>query len=122
MHLRSASAYKNAYVAAAPTHRILDDLFARLLRDLHEGEAALRAGQTRPRIDALAHAVRVVEGLTSVLDVERAPEVASRIGALYDFVADRILRANTARSADEAVTALREAASIVETLRSSLPG
>ena len=122
MHLRSASAYKNAYVAAAPTHRILDDLFARLLRDLHEGEAALRANQTRARIDALAHAVRVVEGLTSVLDVERAPEVASRIGALYDFVADRILRANTARSTDEAVTALREAASIVETLRSSLPG
>ena len=121
MHLRSASAYKNAYVSAAPSHRILDDLFARLLRDLTEAEQALRGGEVRKRIDALAHASRIVEGLASVLDVERAPEVATRIGALYDFVADRILRANPGSSPEASITALREAASVIETLRSTLP-
>lgn len=114
-----ASAYRNlaleSSVQQASPHGLVSMLFDGAVSALHEGRAAMAAGDPAAKGRALTRAIRIVdEGLKASLDPSGG-ELTQRLSALYEYVARQILAAsarNDAALLDEAealLTPLKDA-------------
>ena len=92
----SLSQYVTAGVETSSPARIVVQLYQRAIRDLRTAEDALARNELKAKGEALNHAHAVVTELQATLDAEPAPDLAAKLEALYDFVLDRIVRANSA--------------------------
>jgi flagellar secretion chaperone FliS len=94
MYARAARSYKSVYLESASPSRLIDEMYARLLRDLAHGRTGLKAGDPGQRGEALGHALEIVGALNAALDRRLAPQLCSELGALYLFVMEKLSRAN----------------------------
>lgn len=96
MHARAANAYRRVDLESAPKTQIVERLFERCVRDIAAARAAIEAQDIRGKAVALDHALQIVVELKASLDVTAAPELCANLAALYDFVTERLIAANTA--------------------------
>jgi flagellar protein FliS len=99
-------------VNTASPGRLLVLLYDRLVRDLVQGEEALRADDRTDASANLLHSQEIVLELRTTLDVE-AWEGGPGLASLYGFLLTELIAANVGRDADR-VAACR---AIVEPLR-----
>ena len=96
MNARAANAYRRVDLESAPKTQIVERLFDRCVRDIASARAAIEARDIRGKAVALDHALQIVVELKASLDVAAAPELCANLAALYDFVSERLIEANTA--------------------------
>jgi flagellar biosynthetic protein FliS len=94
MYARAARSYRNVYLESASPARLIEEMYARLERDLDELRTALADGDVARRGAAASHALAVVGALASALDRKLAPELCDDLGRLYCHVMACITRAN----------------------------
>lgn len=95
MHARAANAYRKVDLASAPKPQILERLFDRFLIDLEQARAAIERKDIQAKANAIDHALRIVVELAASLDHTAAPALCANLAALYHFVTDRLIAANT---------------------------
>jgi flagellar protein FliS len=95
MHARAANAYRRVDLESAPKTQIVERLFDRCVRDVADARAAIERRDIQAKAKALDHALQIVVELKASLDVPAAPELCANLAALYDFVAERLIQANT---------------------------
>jgi flagellar protein FliS len=113
MYARATQAYKNVYLESASPGRLIEEMYARLMRDIADGRAGMQARDAGARGAALGHAVDIVGALNAALDRRLAPDLCAQLTPLYDFVMQRLTRANM----HDDVRALAEAEQVVSMLR-----
>lgn len=114
MTIDPRKAYLDAAVSTAGSDRLLIMLLSRLELDVRRAMDAQRAGDQPAAHRQLLHAQDIVLELRSTLDVD-AWTGAAALGALYDWLAMRLVRANLER--DVAIT--ETCLSLVEGLTST---
>jgi flagellar protein FliS len=95
MLARAANAYRRVDLESAPKTQILERLFDRCLADIAAARTAIEARDVKTKAQMLDHALQIVVELKASLDVSAAPELCANLAALYDFVAERLIDANT---------------------------
>ena len=99
-------------VATASPARLVTMLYDRLMRDLEQGEAALRRGEAAAAGQALGHAQEIVLELRASLQVD-VWEGGPRLAALYSWVLGELMKANMKGD----VRRVRDCRQVVEPLR-----
>ncbi len=97
--------YNSDAVTTASPSRLVVMLYARLVKDLHAAGTAIPLGQIEVAHGALLHAQEVVAELAASLDLQRWPE-GEPLAALYDFLRDRLVRANVTKDVGFVVESL----------------
>lgn len=98
--------YRSASVQTASPARLLVMLMERLVLDCVRGLKALESGQRAESHREFLHAQRILEHLSSTLDVEGMP-AGEQLLALYDWTSQQLVKANVygdRRAAMEALT------------------
>jgi flagellar protein FliS len=95
MHARAANAYRRVDLESAPKTQIVERLFDRCVRDIAAARAAIAVRDIHGKAAALDHALQIVVELKASLNPAAAPELCVNLAALYDFVSDRLIDANT---------------------------
>lgn len=113
MNSRAARAYKRVSIESASPARILDEIYARLQRDMADACRAIEQGDAAKKGMALGHALRIVAELSATLDHDKAPAVCANLASLYEFVEIRLASANVSMRTEP----IREAARVVDLLR-----
>jgi flagellar protein FliS len=107
--------YRTSRTETASPVQVLVQLYDAALRYLREVDTAIEARDPKRKGVAIAKAHAIVVELQATLDHDKAPELCERLHALYDFCLTRIATANSRWDA----SAAREAANVLETLRSA---
>ncbi|MCX7945896.1 MAG: flagellar export chaperone FliS [Hydrogenophilus sp.] len=82
-------------VQTADPHRLILMLFDGALMAMAQAELAIEQRNIPQRAAAINKAVAIIiEGLKASLDMEAGGELADRLSALYDYIAERLLHAN----------------------------
>lgn len=82
-------------VAAADPHQLVLMLFDGALLALVDARQHMTRHETAAKGQALSKAITIIEnGLKASLDIKAGGELGVRLGALYDYMCDRLLRAN----------------------------
>jgi len=115
MSARALNIYQRVNQETASPVRLLDQLYARLLRDIDDAAAMIAAKEVGAKGAAISHAIAIVSELVAGLDFGLAPEMCAGLKKLYDFVSDRLTEANMRIDAKP----LGEARKIVVVLRQS---
>ena len=113
MYGQALKRYRQVDLESAPKTQILDKLYGRFQRDVDDAKAAIADGDVKARTAAIEHASLIVIELVAALDHGVAPELCANREALYDFVQNRLSRAN----AENEPAPLDEAAHIMSDLR-----
>ncbi|HEX3762591.1 MAG TPA: flagellar export chaperone FliS [Kofleriaceae bacterium] len=95
MLARAANVYRRVDLESAPKTQIVERLFDRCVRDIAAARTAIEARDIHAKAAALDHALQIVVELKASLDVAAAPELCANLGALYDFVSEQLIDANT---------------------------
>lgn len=95
--------YLQDSVATASPGKLLVMLYDRLVKDLVQGEEALRAGDRELANDKLNHGQEIILELRTTLDVE-AWSGAPGLASLYGYLLTELIGANIARDADRVAT------------------
>jgi flagellar biosynthetic protein FliS len=113
MHAHELNMYKKVYVESAPPVRLLDELLARLLRDIDEAQQQLATRNVVKKVEAINHALAIVTELSAALDPTAAPELCANLGGLYEFVTAKLIESNLNLSSEPLVAA----AKVIDTLK-----
>ena len=82
-------------VHAADPHKLILMLFEGALLALADGKRHMQQRQIAAKGQSLSKAIMIIEnGLKASLDVKAGGELGERLAALYDYMCDRLLRAN----------------------------
>ena len=92
---RAANLYRRVDLESAPKTQIDESLFERFLVDLLAARAAIETRDITKKAAALDHALQIVSELRASLDFTAAPELCTNLAALYDFVTERLITANS---------------------------
>jgi len=92
---RAANLYRRVDLESAPKTQIVERLFDRFLVDLLAARAAIETRDITKKAAALDHALQIVSELRASLDFTAAPELCTNLAALYDFVTERLITANS---------------------------
>lgn len=108
---QAASAYQRINVETSmhtiDQYQIVSLLFDGLLESLASARGALARGDVAAKCNAIAKALRILqEGLMTGLDTVDGGELASNLGALYDYCVKRLMLAN-ARNDDDLLQEVR---------------
>ena len=107
-----ASVGKQTSVATASPHDLILMLFDGAIVSIGTAAIAMDAKDTPTKGNAISKAIEIiVNGLKVSLDMNAGGELAQRLAALYDYMAERLLHANlhNSRAAlDEVGKLLRE--------------
>lgn len=95
MIARAVNAYRRVDLESAPKTQIVDRLFDRCVQDIAAARTAIELRDIHKKAAALDHALQIVVELKASLDVAAAPELCANLAALYDFVTERLIEANT---------------------------
>ena len=93
-------------IATASPARLLVMLYDKLVLDVTQGEAAIRAGDRQFASGRLMHAQEILGELLSTLDVT-AWEGAEGLAALYRFLLQELVQANIKQDAAKAASCRR---------------
>ena len=74
---------------------------------------AISRGNISEKGEALSAAIKIIDGLRASLDYEKGGEIASNLGAMYDYMERRLLEANTNSDA----TIVAEVVSLVKQVK-----
>lgn len=100
-------------VLNADPHRLIEMLYDGAATRLAQARTALREGRTSAKGEATGRTLRILEeGLKASLDA-RGGELAGNLRMLYEYMSQRLLRANAANSED----GYAEVAELLEGLR-----
>ncbi len=94
MNARALSMYQRVDQETAGPVRLLDQLYARLLRDIDDAAALILANDAGAKGAAISHAIAIVSELVSSLDFGANAALCTSLKRLYDFVSDRLTDAN----------------------------
>lgn len=82
-------------VPAADPHTLIVLLFEGAEAALHGAKAKMQANDIAGKGKAISHAIEIVSnGLRASLDMDSGGDMAERLAALYDYIAQRLLWAN----------------------------
>jgi flagellar protein FliS len=95
MLARAASVYRRVDLESAPKTQIVERLFDRCVRDIATARTAIETRDIHAKASAIDHALQIVVELKASLDVAAAPELCANLSALYDFVSEQLIEANT---------------------------
>jgi flagellar protein FliS len=95
MLARAANAYRRVDLESAPKTQILERLFDRCLADIAAAREAVIVKDIEKKAAMLDHAMQIVVELKASLDANAAPVLCANLAALYDFVTERLINANT---------------------------
>ena len=90
--------YNGDAVTTASPNRLVVMLYDRLLKDLNTAFTAVSGGNIELAHRSLLHAQDIVAELAGSLDLDMWPE-GSQLKALYDYLTDRLVRANVTKDA-----------------------
>ncbi len=113
MHARELNIYRKVFVESAPPDRLLDELLARLLRDIDEARTHILAKNIKAKAEAIDHGLRILTELGLALNADVAPELCANLAGLYDFTSRQLILANL----NLQVGPLEEATKLVGTIR-----
>jgi flagellar protein FliS len=111
MLARAANAYRRVDLESAPKTQILERLFDRCLADIAVARQAIEERDVKKKAQALDHALQIVVELKASLDSTAAPVLCENLGALYDFVTERLVSASltlTLPPLDQATRVMKE--------------
>lgn len=113
-----AAAYRKAgletQVDTASPHQIVIMLYEGALSAINTASLHMQAKRTKPKGDAISHAISIIDGgLRACLDYKAGGILAERLGALYEYMCNRLLHANLRN--DQA--ALDEVAGLLKELK-----
>ena len=100
-------------VSSSNPHNLVAMLFDGLLEKLAKASGAIARGNISEKGEALSAGIKIIDGLRASLDYEKGGEIASNLGAMYDYMERRLLEANT--SADAVIVA--EVVSLVKQVK-----
>lgn len=120
MERNYAEQYVQTNVATVPQERLIVLLYEGAIRFAQAAVVAIEQGDVPERGRQVDRAVRIVHELRSALDMEAGGEVAQRLAALYDFVADRLVSANAQASAPDVNAAIRVMSTLLVAWRRAL--
>ena len=106
------SPYFEQMILSASPIELIRLLYKRAISSVRDAREHLRAGRIAERSAAINKAYAVLLTLTESLRPEDAPEIAARLGALYDYMQRQLIEANF-KSAD---APLAEVLSLLSTL------
>lgn len=82
-------------VEAADPHKLVLMLYDGALLALTDARVHMINNQTAAKGQSLSKAILIIDsGLKASLDLKAGGEIGSRLGALYEYMCDRLLRAN----------------------------
>ena len=102
-----------ARVSSSDPHNLVVMLFDGLLEKLARAGGAISRGNISEKGEALSAAIKIIDGLRASLDYEKGGEIASNLGAMYDYMERRLLEANTNSDA----TIVAEVVSLVKQVK-----
>jgi len=106
-------------VESATPHKLILMLYDGALLSISTANAAMRDKNIPAKGAAVSKAIDIiVNGLKVSLDLEAGGELAARLDALYEYMADRLLYANLHNNA----AALEEVSSLLSSLREAWEG
>lgn len=114
MHARAAQTYRRVDLESAPKIQIVDQLFRRFALDAAQARTAIVARDVSRKAAAIDHALQIVIELHAALDHAAAPELASNLAALYDFVQCELTTASLQLDPDALDRAARVMAGVGE--------
>jgi flagellar protein FliS len=86
-------------VMGASPHRLIVLLYQGAREAITQSRMHLQQGNVAERGMAISKAIRIIEsGLQQSLNLEVGGDIAERLNALYDYMARRLLQANTNQS------------------------
>lgn len=101
-------------VDAAPPHKLVLMLFDGAISAVHMAKVHMEQGHISEKGASLSKAISLLtDGLKASLDMQAGGELAERLGALYDYMAQRLLWANL----NNEMAALDEVVSLLGELR-----
>lgn len=104
----------DAAVETADPHRLVLMLFDGALAAVSLAKLQIQSGDTPAKGASISKAIDLIQnGLHTSLDMDSGGELAERLAALYDYMAQRLLFANLKNS----VAALDEVAELLSSLR-----
>ena len=115
MYSRAAKAYKKTELNSASKAYILDRLYERMVLDFDDAYSAIEKEDISGRNEAIHHASRIITELKAALDFSVARELCENLNSLYTFVEDCL----TAATQETNPKALKDAKSVIESLRTS---
>lgn len=98
-------------VADASPHELIRLLMQGALDYITKAKGALQRGDIATKAQMVVYAVRIINGLSADLDIERGGEIASNLESLYDYMSRRLIEANVKNDPgllDEVASLLRE--------------
>jgi flagellar protein FliS len=113
MHARELNIYKKVFVESAPPDRLLDELLARLLRDIEDAKRHIATKNVKAKAESIDHGLRILTELSLALNPEVAPELCANLAGLYEFASRQLLSANIGME----LAPLEQAAKLVGTIR-----
>ena len=82
-------------VHAADPHKLILMLYEGALLALADAKRQMQQRETAAKGQSLSKAIMIIEnGLKASLDIKAGGELGERLAALYDYMCDRLLRAN----------------------------
>lgn len=107
--------YRSTEVSTASRLKLLIMLFEGAIRFINQAEEAMRTGEIPTKGVMIGKALAIVNELQSTLDHDQAPEIAANLERLYEFVQERLVRANIENQTQPLIQALR----VLKTLHSA---
>jgi len=104
--------YRQMDLTTASPQLLVAKLFGAAVRHTRRACELSSGGDRAERSRAISKALSIVDELRVSLDLERGGEIARNLASLYDFVRERLIRANARQQAGP----LREALGILDTL------
>ena len=95
----AARAYARTQTETASKERLMVLLFQAALRDIRTAIQSLESRRASEASAALGHAGEIVAELQATLDHSHAPDLCQKLNDVYQFVLERLLRAQTDRDA-----------------------
>lgn len=112
---QSAKAYGEMVAVSASAVGQVVALYDRILRDLHDGLAAIETGSVERRVQPLNHALTIIGELQGVLDFEQGGQPAKHLNSFYNVTRGMILEAGVNSSQEK----LRELVGMFARLRAA---
>lgn len=106
-------------VSTADPHQLIVMLYDGALLAINKAAASMEAGDIPNKGASISQAITIItNGLKASLDMEAGAEIAERLAALYDYMAQRLLQANLQNSRP----ALDEVSALLNELREAWVG
>jgi flagellar biosynthetic protein FliS len=113
MYARKLNAYKKVHLETASPARMLDELFARCLRDLDECRAFIASKDVVKKSALADHALAIIGELDAALDHSTAPDLCRNLAGVYAYAREQVI----AGSAQMSPEPIDRASSVLRSLR-----